>query len=235
MNIVTSIVLFGLVACGGEEAATSADEADVPAATNEAPPPPADVDVELPVLPEGAALSVDVDSSKIEFTGAKVTGSHDGGFTGFSGTVIHNDDAVVGAKFVIDVATTTSDNPKLTKHLISKDFFHAEKYPSATFVSSELVPAKESGAVTHNVRGVLDFHGKTRPLSFPATVTVGEAATTVDATFDINRQNWGVAYPGKPDDLIKDDVQIRISLRFPTGAEGFDNDAVEDAATPAEG
>ena len=63
------------------------------------------------------------------------------------------------------------------------------------------------------------MHGKTRPLAFPATVTVGVSATTVTASFDINRQNWGIAYPGKPDDLIKDDVQIRLNLSFPTKAE----------------
>ena len=85
-------------------------------------------------------------------------------------------------------------------------------------MSSELVAATESGAVTHNVKGVLGLNGKTRPLSFPATILLGEAATTVEASFDINRQNWGVSYPGKPDNLIKDDVQVRLSLRFPTGA-----------------
>jgi polyisoprenoid-binding protein YceI len=68
------------------------------------------------------------------------------------------------------------------------------------------------------VTGVLDFHGKRRPLSFPATVAVGETAITVSATFDINRQNWGVAYPGKPDDLIKDDVRIHLDLTFPTSS-----------------
>lgn len=215
--VCASTVLFGLVACG-ESSAPVSDEAPA-AAQAEAPPPPADVDVDLPTLPEGDSLSVDSASSKINFKGAKVTGSHDGGFSVFTGTVVLSDDSVVATQFEIDMASTESDHPKVTKHLLSKDFFHVEKYPKATFVSSKMVAAEEPGAVTHNVQGVLQFHGKTRPLSFPATVTVGEAATTVEATFDINRQNWGVAYPGKPDDLIKDDVQIHLNLRFPSGGE----------------
>ena len=113
------------------------------------------------------------------------------------------------------MSSTTADHPKLVKHLVSKDFFHAEKYENAKFVSSAVIPAKNPGAVTHKVDGVLEFHGKSRPLSFPASITVGETETTVTATFDINRQNWGVSYPGKPDDLIKDDVEVRLNLTFP--------------------
>ena len=223
-NVACSLILVGLCACGDGTAPTAGVTGDAAPASNEPPPPPADVDVELPELPEGTVFTVDVPSSKIEFTGAKVTGSHDGGFSGFTGSVVLNDDEVLGTKFVIDMTTTSSDNDKLTKHLLSKDFFHAEKYPEATFVSSALTPTTETGAVTHDVRGVLELHGKSRPLSFPATVIVGAMATTVEASFDINRQNWGVSYPGKPDNLIKDDVQIRLSLRFPTTDIGDEAD-----------
>ena len=173
----------------------------------------------MPELPEGQSVSVSVDLSKIHFTGSKVTGSHDGGFDRFEGVVVLSDDQVLATKFEIDMASTTADSSKLAKHLMGKDFFKVEKYPKATFVSSEVSAADDPGAVTHTVKGVLDFHGKKRPLSFPATVAVGETAVTVSASFDINRQNWGVAYPGKPDDLINDDVEIRLDLNFPTGQE----------------
>jgi polyisoprenoid-binding protein YceI len=175
--------------------------------------------VPLPELPENEGIEVQLEGSSILFTGAKITGSHDGGFDAFTGRVVLKDDQVIGAQFVIDLNSTTSDHPKLTKHLKSKDFFHAEKYGSATFVSATVTPAVNPGAVTHRVDGVLDFHGKRRPLSFPASIVVGEEAITVTASFDINRQNWGVVYPGKPDDLIRDDVQIKLNLNFPPKAE----------------
>jgi len=216
--MLTTTLLMSLLACdGGDEKA--AVESTAPAATEEAPPPPpADVDVPLPAVPEGLAHSVQGKDSFIQFTGAKVTGSHDGGFDKFSGQVVLKDDEVIATTFTIDLRTTTTDNAKLAKHLMSKDFFHAEKYGEAKFVSSAITPAENPGAVTHKVDGVLDFHGKSRPLSFPASITVGATATTVTATFDINRQNWGVSYPGKPDDLIKDDVELRLNLTFPSGA-----------------
>jgi polyisoprenoid-binding protein YceI len=210
-----SSLILGVIGCDTE--APEGEVADVP--TTEAPatpPPPVNVDVPLPELPEGNTVAVSVELSKIHFTGAKFTGSHDGGFERFDGAVVLSDDEVVATKFEIDMSSTTADNAKLAKHLMGKDFFKIEKYPKATFVSSEVAAASDPGAVTHTVKGVLDFHGKKRPLSFPATVAVGETAITVSATFDINRQNWDLAYPGKSDDLIKDDVQIRLDLNFPT-------------------
>ncbi len=210
-----ALIGLTLLACDSGETESTQAESTAPVANEAAPPPPpADVNVPLPQLPEGEVLAVTSEASKILFKGAKVTGSHDGGFDAFTGSVILKDDAVVGASFTIDMDSTTSDHPKVTKHLKSKDFFHVEKYAEAKFISATVTPAPNPGAVTHKVDGVLDFHGKQRPLSFPASIIIGESETTVTASFDINRQNWGVAYPGKPDDLIKDDVEIKLNLSF---------------------
>jgi len=221
-GIVATGFVLSLLACEGDST-DAAVESTAPTATQDAPPPPpADVDVPLPAVPEGLTQSVKSDDSFIQFTGAKVTGNHDGAFDKFSGKIVLKDDQVIATTFTIDLNTTTADNGKLAKHLMSKDFFHVEKYGEAKFVSSAITPAKNPGAVTHKVDGVLDFHGKSRPLSFPASITVGETETTVTATFDINRQNWDVSFPGKPDDLIKDDVELRLNLTFPSGSSATD-------------
>jgi hypothetical protein len=34
----------------------------------------------------------------------------------------------------------------------------------------------------------------------------------VDAEFAINRKDFGVVYPGMPDDLIKDDVLLKLKI-----------------------
>ena len=213
-RVLSICFLFVLTACGGDDDSTAATDNVSTAKEAPPPPPPADVDVAMPELPPGLQRTVDMTSSSILFTGAKITRSHDGSFGKFDGVIVLDGDTVLGTQFSIDLTSTTADVEKLTKHLLSKDFFHAEKYPTAVFVSSEITPATEPGAVTHDVKGVLDLHGRQRPLSFPASITVGES-TRVSATFDINRQNWGVSYPGSPDNLIKDDVQIRLNLVFP--------------------
>jgi hypothetical protein len=35
----------------------------------------------------------------------------------------------------------------------------------------------------------------------------------VDAEFAINRKDFGIVYPGMPDDLIKDDVLLKLHIR----------------------
>jgi len=212
-----TFVLFCFTGCTSDEVVSAAESVEPTAA--DTPPPPANVDVPLPELPVAEAIEVQPESSSIQFIGAKISGSHDGGFDAFTGRVILKDEQVIGTQFVIDLNSTNSDHPKVTKHLKSKDFFHAEKYGSARFVSAKVTPALNPGAVTHRVEGVLDFHGKRRPLLFPASIVIGEDAITVKASFDINRKNWGVVYPGKPDDLIRDDVQIKLDLTFPSKTE----------------
>lgn len=214
-------LLVVFVACNDdavENVAVVPDGPTVPVAA--APPPPANVNVDLPALPSGdQTLKVSTSASKIAFTGAKVTGSHDGLFNTFDGSVVMKGDEVVGTSFTIDMASVEVDHPKLTEHLLGKDFFYAENYPTSIFSSVDIKPADNPGAVTHIVSGVLQLHGKRRPVNFPATIEIGAAAVTVAASFDINRQNWGVSYAGKKDDLIKDDVKINLDLNFPISGE----------------
>src|SRR5690606_19021720 len=85
--------------------------------------------------------------SKIEFTGSKVTGKHDGGFKTFSGHFTVKDGKPVGNdhKVVIDMNSTWSDADKLTEHLKSADFFDVENHPESTVDVTDL-KAGENGA-----------------------------------------------------------------------------------------
>ncbi len=37
--------------------------------------------------------------------------------------------------------------------------------------------------------------------------------------FAINRKDFKIVYPGKPDDLIRDDVVLKLSLKAPARSE----------------
>ena len=125
--LIMPALAIALLGCNGQTETDAVQSTASNSADDAPPPPPADVDVPLPVLPEGPTQDVKVEGSTIQFTGAKVTGSHDGGFSKFSGQVIVKDDAVVATAFTIDLSSTTVEPPKLAKHLMSKDFFHVEK------------------------------------------------------------------------------------------------------------
>jgi len=52
-------------------------------------------------------------------------------------------------------------------------------------------------------------------ISFPATIQISADSVSVNAEFAINRKDWGLVYPGKADDLIRDGVVIKLSLNVP--------------------
>jgi len=151
--------------------------------------------------------------SKMGFVGSKVTGSHDGGFKRFAGKISAANGVVVGAKVKIAMDSTWADNPRLTGHLKSPDFFDVVKYPTATFSVTAVADAKGTKSVTGN----LDLHGVTKSISFPAEIQVTDDAVTVKAEFAINRKDFNINYPGKPNDLIRDNVVLKLDIKATPG------------------
>lgn len=166
---------------------------------------------------KGTALPILPVNSKIEFTGSKVTGKHDGGFKDFRGVVdlVNNkaEDSKVSVEIVMDSLFT--DTEDLTKHLKTGDFFEAEKYPKSTFVSTKIVADAAKGANNYTVTGDLEMHGTKKAVTFPATITVNDSAVEVKSEFSINRKDFQILYAGKADDLIRDDVVLRLDLKAP--------------------
>lgn len=149
------------------------------------------------------------EASKIDFLGSKVTGSHDGGFKTFSGSFTVKDGVPQGGKVVIDMSSTWSDADKLTTKLLSEEFFHVEKYPESTFVVTKF---QKKSDISYYVSGNLTLHGVTKNITFPASVATSNDSIAVQAEFDINRKDFGITYPGKPDDLIRDEVVLKFDL-----------------------
>ena len=162
--------------------------------------------------------AADVATSKIEWVGAKITKEHPGNFGKFEGSALINEGKVVGADFSVETATLSSDDPKLTEHLQSPDFFDVAQFPKATFTSRNIVEKASPEGATHEVTGDLELHGVKKTITFPATIAVAADKATTKAEFKINRKDFGIVYPGKPDDLIKDDVLIKLDLSFPLAA-----------------
>lgn len=202
-----------LVACGKEFADKPA--ADVqPAGRVEQTATTSDTTVAQQVT---STAQVFREKSSIGFVGAKAVGQHEGVFQEFDGSIGYNGSTPVKIDFTIQPASVKTDSSKLDGHLKSADFFDVEKYPTATFTSSSITPAPpgSAGGATHTLTGILDLHGQKKNVTFP--VKVEQSAEGVHATseFTINRQEWGIAYKGAPDNLIKDEVLIRLNMWFP--------------------
>lgn len=201
------LVTFVLVGCKDPGANVAPATVETPTEAKAAPEPTRDQDT-----PSATVLVIDPSNSKIEFVGAKVTKSHDGGFTDFAGEVALAEPVESSQiDLTIQTASLYADEEKLTKHLKSPDFFDIEKFPTATFKSTEI---KKEG-VGHVITGDLTLHGVTKRVSFPATIQVSEGAARANAEFSINRHDFGITYPGMPDDLIRDLVVIKLALDLP--------------------
>lgn len=167
-----------------------------------------------PPVASALTYKVDVAASKIGFVGAKLTGDHTGGFGEFTGEATINGGEPTAIKFEVAMASLTSDADGLTTHLKSPDFFDVETYPTSTFTSTAITKKSGEGDTTHEITGDLTLHGATKSITFPAVIKVESAAASGRAEFKIDRQQWGIVFPGKPDDLIKDEVLLKLDLRF---------------------
>lgn len=165
----------------------------------------------------GEKLTLDAAASKLEWVGAKVTVSHPGGFKGFTGAINLVGGKAEGSSVTVDIdmATLFADADKLTGHLKSPDFFNVAKFAKATFASTAIKAGGAGG--THTVTADVAILGVTKSVSFPATIAVTPTDVTAKADFAINRQDWGIKYPGMPDDLIKDNVNIKFEVKANRG------------------
>ena len=161
----------------------------------------------------GERYLITPENSKVEFIGSKVTGSHNGSFKRFSGTIDFNGQPETSqVKITIDTASIEADDPNLTKHLQTPDFFDVAKFPQVTFESTAIKAGGDKGA-SHTVTGNLTMHGVTKSIAFPATIAAAPNAITVDSTFSINRKDFGINYAGAADNLIRDDVVLKLTVR----------------------
>jgi polyisoprenoid-binding protein YceI len=209
-----SLSCAGLAACDNKPA-EGKPKAAVEEVTQQAQPatPPPAAPVKL------TSYNFSQDNSKVDFTGAKVTGKHLGSFKTFSGTISAQEggaDATAGSvKVDIEIASIAADVDKLTQHLKSPDLLDAATFPKATFTSTKVEKLEGSN---YSITGYFQLHGVPKQITFPATIRLSPEQVEADAEFAINRKDFNITYPGKPDDLISDDVLIKLTIRAPKAA-----------------
>jgi polyisoprenoid-binding protein YceI len=206
--LITGGLLLGLSLCAACE--NPADHVPRAAVTNAAALPstsPLAADVPLLITPE---------NSRIDFTGSKVTGSESGWFSKFLGTIelVEANPAQSRVSVEIEMNSVVTKSPGLDEHLKTADFFEVAKYPKATFVSTEIKPGGGANA-THTVTGTLEMRGIKKTIRFPATINVTAEAVTVASEFAINRKDFGITYAGRTDDLIRNEVVLKLTLLAP--------------------
>ena len=114
-----------------------------------------------------------------------------GTFKQAAGTAVSADDAIESIEGSVRVENLVTEEPALTGHLHSEDFFHAEIYPVLTFKSTSIEPGEDGNL---KVTGDLTIRGETRPVVLDAEIEGGGAGVA-------GRPPIGVAPTGGSDRL----------------------------------
>jgi polyisoprenoid-binding protein YceI len=162
-----------------------------------------------PLLAEGADFALSGTNTTITFVGTKPNGQHEGGFKDVSGsaTIDSSDPTTLKISVDIDMNSLWSDNPKLTAHLKSPDFFGVKSNPTSKFVTTKVEKSADGAYV---MTGTLTMLGKSNPVTMPARISIGGEGLVVTSMFTIDRTQWGMTYgAGKIDNAVKLTVSVK--------------------------
>jgi polyisoprenoid-binding protein YceI len=148
-------------------------------------------------IPTGT-WSIDPIHSSIGF-GVKHLGisTFRGDFKQAAGTLVSADDAITSIEGTVRVENLVTEEPGLTGHLHSPDFFDAGTFPELTFKSTSIEQAGEDAL---KITGDLTLRGETRPVVLDAEIegvgpgADGSTRIGLAATGVIERSQWGITW-----------------------------------------
>tara|TARA_X000000368_G_scaffold76756_1_gene57122 strand:+ start:195 stop:773 length:579 start_codon:yes stop_codon:yes gene_type:complete len=167
------------------------------------------------------SVKANIKASSLEWTGSKVTSSHEGTIKLKSGELTINEGKLVGGEFIIDMTSIeTTDmeaeaNAKLDKHLKANDFFGVEKHPTSLIKITEATYISGS---KYKVIADLTIKNITHSVSFDAEVKINNNSYEAIATIVFDRTKYDIRYNSGSyfDDLgnylILDDVKLNVFL-----------------------
>lgn len=195
----------------------------------------------------GTELAVNAADSHIKFTGTKTISGSQASHSGYmpiqDGYLVFGENTITGGKFTFDVANmniiTEGDEElqaegamdKLRGHLLSGDFLEAETYPTASFEVTGVEALENNPNATHRITGNLTMRDVTKSISFDANVELMANGAHAVASFNIDRQEWGIdwAHPAQ-DAALLDEVNIAIDLVAGDAKHDHDHDHDHDHA-----
>jgi len=166
----------------------------------------------------GQTSELNLEESKITWTGKKVGGSHVGHIKLLSGYLEKSGEDFIAGKFVADMTSISNqdiDDPdskaKLVGHLKSDDFFSVDKYPTATL---EIKNGEKTGPGEYNFTGEMTIKGQTNSVSFSAKANgkTFRGKLTVDRAKYNVRYGSGSFFDNLGDNLIYDDFELDFEV-----------------------
>lgn len=177
----------------------------------------------LASLPLAAAETFNIDKvhSAAEFKIRHMISNVGGRFGDFAGAVNvdRRNPANSSVEFTIQTASIDTGTPDRDKDLRSANFFDVERFPTITFKSVKVAPAKAKD--TYDVTGDLTMHGVTKRITLPVVFNGfakdpwGGERAGFELNTTLNRKDYGINWNKALDQggyLLDDDVKIAINL-----------------------
>jgi polyisoprenoid-binding protein YceI len=184
----------------------------------------------------GQTFVVDTTASKMRFTGHGVGKNHKGTLRLSSGEVAIANKQLTGGNFIINIRSLDLDekggifDEKLRPHLMSGDFFDAEKFGSAKFVITDVKPYQSNGTDTSIVEGAnftvsgnFTLKDVTKNITFPARIDLDDNTLKAKGNFDIDRRQWNMNFGNDKtlgDKFISEKVNIELDLEADRRQQG---------------
>jgi polyisoprenoid-binding protein YceI len=178
---------------------------------------------------EGTQYTVDTAASRIRFVGHGVGKNHPGIFKLSSGSVAVANKQITGGSFVINMKSLDLEqegamiDKKLRPHLMSGDFFDADKFATSKFEITDVQPYEKrdddtsiTEGANFRVSGNLTLRDVTKNVSFPAKIELDNATLKAKANFDIDRTQWQINYGNDKtlgDKFISEKVNIELDIQ----------------------
>jgi polyisoprenoid-binding protein YceI len=139
-----------------------------------------------------------------------------GGFTEFTITFDVPEDFKQAALMVdIKTASINTGNTMRDEHLVEEDYFHAEKYPSITYISNEVI----MGDTSYVALGELTMNGTTGPLEVPflhlgkGEYDDGETFEAFQGYLEIDRTKFGQEEETGIGNIVKTNFYCELKLK----------------------
>ncbi|MDX1907681.1 MAG: YceI family protein [Bacteroidia bacterium] len=167
-------------------------------------------------LPDRAA-------SRITWRGREIVTVHTGHLNLAGGVLYVEGQELVAGHVIVDMHSLTNTditdpvkNADLVRHLLSDDFFGADKFPVAELTLVRLSQSPTGGQLL--LSGNLRIRDREHQITLPVAVQVTEDQVVVRSVFSIDRTAWDVRFnsnrfmEGLGDKAIDDEIEISVYL-----------------------
>jgi polyisoprenoid-binding protein YceI len=164
-----------------------------------------------PVL-AAPAWTVDKAASRVGFVSSMNGEAFEGSFGRYDAKINFDPKDLKSAKAVIaiDVTSAVTGDQTRDESLPTKDWFWAEKFPRATFVSTGFTAL---GGGRYQAAGILTLREASRPIVLPFTLVISGDTAKMTSAIVVNRLVFGVGQgQWKTEEAIPARVTVRISL-----------------------